>query len=378
MQTPAIDEAARALDGGRAAEARRTLEAERSRSAYVWALLARTYLALGAPAAAQDAARRAEPTQDPRAWHALALFYAQSGQRVRAARLEHQYALSSQADAEAASRAALLLAEAGDAVNAAAMGERALAQGPGRVELHVMLARLSVRAARADAAARHYQAAVALREFDEELRAEQGQALLRLGRFQQAVAALEAAQAVFDRSPQIVLALGVAYYTQRRYADAADRFVRVMDLDAAIEQPYVFLGRMADQLADRLPALLPRFRAWHERERVNPQAPLAYARLLPVGERRALLEESIRRQGDLWEPHYELALVHEAAREFALAARELERAVQLDASQANTHYRLARVYERLNRPADAARHRALHAKLTAAESARGGGGGMTP
>jgi tetratricopeptide (TPR) repeat protein len=376
MQTPAQDAAVAALDQGRPAEARRVLEAERGRSAHVWALLARTYHALGQPAQALTAARRAEAAGlDPRTQHALALYYAQTGNRKRAARLEHQYALSSLADDAACGRAAFLLAETGDRADAIAMGERAIASKGDRYELRSLLARLYEEARRPEKAMEHHQAAIALRPYDEALLAGYGQALLRMGRFQQAVAALEEAQAKFDRSPQIVLALGVAYYSQRRYDDAAGRFVRVMDLDETIEQPYVFLSRMADQVPDLAAALTPRFAAWQERERANPMAPLAYARLLPVGARQALIEESIRRKGDWWESHYELALVHEAARDYSSAARSYERAVGLDARQANAHYRLARVYDRLNRAADAARHRAIHAKLTAHDPAQGG---MTP
>ena len=185
--------------------------------------------------------------------------------------------------------------------------------------------------------------------------------------------ALERARKTFDRSPQIELALGVAYYSERRFEEAAVRFLRVMELDASVPQPYIFLGKMLDHLADRLPELRAKFAAWNQAETTSHYPPLVLAKSLPVGERRALLEESVRREANYWESHFELAVELDHQRDLAGAARELEAAVKLDAAQAPAHYRLARLYERLNRPVEAARHRQIHAKLVRAGSAENGG-----
>ena len=373
MQAAVIDQALHALDAGRAGEARSPLEAQSPKTAYVWALLARTYLSLQQPAAAQQAARQAEAgvAGEPRAQHALALYYAQSGDRKRAARLEHQFALSNDADPAAPARAAFLLAETGDALNAMAMAERALGARD-RADLRVLLARLYEESVQPDKAVAQFQAALTANPLDEELHARYGQALLRMARFQQAAAALEEARAQFDRSAQIELALGVAYYAQRRFDDAASRFLRVIELDAALEQPYVFLARMIDQLSGRLPEILPRFAAWNRAVPRSHLPPFVYAKALPAGERRPLLEESIRRKADFWESHFELGLVLEQQRDFAGAAREMERTAALEPKQAAPHYRLARLYDRLGRTQAAARERARHAQLTAGEAGNGG------
>ena len=59
----------------------------------------------------------------------------------------------------------------------------------------------------------------------------------------------------FDKSPQLELAAGVAYYGLRRFPEAIEAFLRTIRLDPGIEQPYVFLGRMLDQAEDKLPQI---------------------------------------------------------------------------------------------------------------------------
>jgi tetratricopeptide (TPR) repeat protein len=362
MQAPALELATQALDAQRPAEARQIL-AKAGKTAHALALMARTYHALGKKAEAAQLARQLDATTDPAAQHALALYHAQSGNRKRAAELEQKFAMSPQADAAAPARAAFLLAETGDTVNAIALGERALA-GQDRLEVRQLLARLYEGARQADKAAAQHEAIIKSRPYDEEALGEYGQALLRLGRFQQATAALEDAKKKFDKSPQIELALGVAYYSQRRFEEASVSFLRVIDLDPAVPQPYVFLGRMLDQMVDRIRFLQPRFAAWHKAETKSHLPPLVYAKSLPIGDRKALLEESIRREGNYWESHFELALVLEHERDWAGAAREFEWTVKLDPTQSHAHYRVARIYDRLGRPQDAARHRQSHANLT--------------
>jgi tetratricopeptide (TPR) repeat protein len=372
MQAPLLEQAAQALEAGQAGQAQRIL-GQASKTAHAWALLARTYWALNKKAEAAQAARQADATTDPAAQHVLALYYAQAGNRKRAAELEYKFALSPQADAAASARAAFLLAETGDPARAIAMGERALARQD-RIEIRQLLARLYENTRQADQAVAQHQAAVALRPYDEEVLSEYGQALLRLGRFQQATQALEEARQKFDKSAQIELALGVAYYSQRRFDEAANSFVRVIELDPTVPQPYVFLSRMLDHLAGRISELRPRFAAWHRAETKSHLPPMVYAKSLPVEERKALLEESIRRDAAYWESHFELALVLEQQRDWAGAVRQYEATLRLDSRQAQAHYRLARLYDRLNRPADAARHRQMHAKLTADDPPPNGGG----
>lgn len=107
-----LAQAAAALEQNRPGEARPLLESAtraNPRDAMAWALLARTLWTLRQPGHV-EAARRAETADpaNPNVQHALALYYAQSGNRKKAAQLEAGYARSAAADPAAASRAAQL------------------------------------------------------------------------------------------------------------------------------------------------------------------------------------------------------------------------------------------------------------------------------
>lgn len=379
-----LAQAAAALEQNRPAEARPMLESAtraEPRNALAWALLAQVYQRLGRVGEAAAAAGRAEAaagTGQPKVQHALALFHAQAGSRKKAAVLEASYARSGEADKAAAARAALLHWETGNRAEAVALGELALASGDGRVEVREMLARAYEAASRPADSAAQWREVARLRPASEEARGECGKALLRAGQFTAAALFLEEARRDFDKSPQIELALGVAYYSLRRFEEAASRFLRVIELAPGVEQPYVFLARMIDQIPGRVPALLPLFAAWDAVEKVNHYAPFVHAKALQSSGDNAdqverLLRESIRRQPKFWESRFELGqLLEQQPGQLAQAAEEYRTAIALNARQAAPHYRLARVYDRLGQKQLAAREREAHARLLAEEKGRPG------
>ena len=268
-----------AFDEGRFAEARTILEGQRTPNSQ--ALLARIYLQLQLTERAIAAARRAESTGAnlPEVQHQLALYYAQSGQRQLAAQWEGRYAQSPAADPVASLRAAMLYAELRQWPQATRFGRLALAKQD-RAEVRRVLARAAEGAGDAREAIAQQRAVLAQLPYDELPHAELGQLLLRLGKFGDAATFLEAAHRKFDRSPTIELSLGVAYYSQRRFAEAGTRFLHVIDLDSAIPQPYIFLAKMIDQLPDRVPEIRARAEAWHRHEPQNGFAPYVYARAI--------------------------------------------------------------------------------------------------
>ncbi len=375
-----LAQAAAALEQNRPAEARPLLESAtraNPRDAMAWALLARTLWTLRQPGHA-EAARRAEaadPT-NPNLQHALALYHAQSGNRKKAAQLEAGYARSAAADSSAASRAALLSFEAGDRAEAIALGEIALRRED-RAEVRAMLARAYEAAGRNEDAVAQWRQLLKLRPYSEETHGELGKSLLRAGRFTEATEFLEQAARDFDKSPQIQLALGVAYYSLRRFDDAAGRFLRVIELDSSVEQPYVFMARMLDQIPARAPAFLARAAEWNRPDNTNHYAPFVLAKALQASgegpERlRPLFEEAIRRQPKFWESHFEYGQILEQQGKLAEAASAMKTAIALNPRQAAPHYRLARLYDRLGQKPLAARERARHAELLEAEKGRPG------
>lgn len=361
------DLAQAAFDAGRLTEARQILESRRDGAAS--ALLARVYLQLKLAQPAQLAARQAERTGAgiPIVQHRLALYYAQSGQRQLAAQWEGRYAQSPHSDPAAPLRAALLHAELQEWPQASRLGRVALARQD-RPEVRRLLSRAAEAVGGAAEAIAQQRAVVAQLPYDETAHAELGQLLLRLGKFTEAATFLEQAQRKFDRSAAIELALGVAYYSQRRFVDAGARFLRVIQLDPVMPQPYIFLAKMIDQLPNQVLEIRARAEAWHQQELDNGFPPYVYARALqaagaPDSETKPLLLEAIRRDPRIWEFSFELGQLLERERAFPAAALAYEASAAINSKVPEIHYRLARVYDRLGQPARAAQERARHQQL---------------
>ncbi len=222
-------------------------------------------------------------------------------------------------------------------------------------------------------AAAEYDQAIQLSPYEESYYFEAAHTYLLRQQFDPAVKILERGCKIFDKSAQLELALGVAYYGERRFADATAAFLRTIDIDPTVQQPYSFLSKMLDQATARLPDILRRFEAWAAANPKDPMAQLVYAKALlasagnPAALARAegLLRASIALIADQWESHYELGVLLEKQRKFQEAAAELERSIAISSNQADVHYHLSRIYDRLGQPDKAAAERAIHERLTA-------------
>jgi tetratricopeptide (TPR) repeat protein len=170
---------------------------------------------------------------------------------------------------------------------------------------------------------------------------------------------------------QLVLAFGVARYGQRRFDEAILQFLKVIQIDPGIGQPYVFIAKMLDQAGPHLEEITKDYEAWNAREVKNAKAPLVLAKMLLAGgsqhERAAeLLRKSIELDPNNWEAHYELGVLLENRHDYSGAATELARSIELDGKQAMPHYHLARVYDRLGQPEKAKAEREIHQRLIGA------------
>ncbi len=220
-----------------------------------------------------------------------------------------------------------------------------------------------------DKAAAEYEQAVGLSPYEESYYFEAAHVRLLQQQFDAAVKILERGCKVFDKSAQLTLALGVAYYGERRFPEAADAFLRTIAIAPEVQQPYVFLSRMLDQTTTKLPQILPRFEAWAAANPNNAQAQFVYAKGLDASgsdpaKVEQLLRDSIRLKGDQWESHFELGVLLEKQRRFSDAAPELERSAAINPNEAGVRYHLARVYDRLGQSEKANEQREVHKRLT--------------
>jgi Flp pilus assembly protein TadD len=199
--------------------------------------------------------------------------------------------------------------------------------------------------------------------------------LMRHHNFDAAIVVLESSKKIIARSPQLELSLGVAYYGQRRFSDAVGSFLRTIELDPSIPQPYLYLARIIDQAGDRLPEIERRFAAYAS---LKPASPLGYylharaifERLPPKGfpEDAAKAEELVRKslslKEDEWESHLLLGGLLERKEDFEGARAALERAIALSPGSPAPHLTLARVLLRLGRKEEAVRERNLFKEMT--------------
>jgi tetratricopeptide (TPR) repeat protein len=332
------------MKDGKLAEARADFEGvlqNEPKNAFAWVSLAETCRRSGDAPAADNAAQKAEQFGEnvPAVEHALASFYTQEGQLVRAAKLEEKYAGSAHADPQASLRTAELYQRAGDP----AAAERVLKKASGQ------------------------------RPDDPGIAFGYAQLLLNRLDFPDADKAVAAALKAHPKDAQLVLVTGVARYGERRFDDAIDQFLAVIGIDPAIPQPYEFIGNMMEHAGPKLPAITQVFEA---RLRAAPDDALANLVLAkakltsdskdPNAE--ALLRHSLAINPNQWEAHYELGVLLENKHDFPAAEEQLKQAISLNGKQPMPHYHLARVFDRLGDSEHAQAERKLHEELSHAQN----------
>ena len=200
------------------------------------------------------------------------------------------------------------------------------------------------------------------------------QPLLRSEKFGDVISLLHAAPAAISKTAQMELVRGVAYYGLRRFDEASAAFFAVIALDPSIQQPYVFLGKMLDQIPSRLEEATRLFAAY---ERNNPSDSEGYllhakaldARAVEPESARKLLDRVVAMEPGSADAHFELGGLLERLRRYSEAAAEFERAAVLNPADPATHYRLSRLYQRLNKPEAAIAEREQHRKMVAVQNA---------
>jgi len=305
-----------ALQRGDLASAQADLEAASKlapRDGRVWVALSQTYWRLHKNADAELAAGKAVAVapEDPAVLQSLAIYYSETGQTLKAAQAEAKYS--------------------GKVPENGGARERA-------IELY-------------------FQAA---------------QPLLDQQKFTEAVVILKEGVARLPKSAQLELALGVADYGLRRFDDAADAFLRTIEIAPEIEQPYAFLGKILDQIPSRLPQVTGRFAEYQSAHPASAAAYLLYAKALDAQSLEpetalSLLQKSIAMNAGDASAHFEMGTVLDRLQRFADAAAEFQRAAELAPSDAAAHYRLARDYDRIGKHDAAQAEREKHAQLVKAQ-----------
>jgi tetratricopeptide (TPR) repeat protein len=305
-----------ALQRGDLASAQTNLETAGKlapRDGRVWVALSQTYWRLHKDADAQDAAGKAAAfaPEDPAVLQGLAIYYSETNQTLKAAQAAAKYSAKVPENGDARERATGLYFEA-------------------------------------------------------------AQPLLDRQKFTEAVVILKEGVARLPNSAQLELALGVADYGLRRFDDAADAFLRTIEIAPETEQPYTFLGRILDQIPSRLPQVTERFAEYETAHPASAAAYLLHAKALDAQSLSPemalrLLEKSMAINAGDAAAHFEMGTVLDRLQRFADAAGQFQRAAELAPSDAAAHYRLARDYDRIGKHEAAQAEREKHAQLIKAQ-----------
>ena len=203
-----------------------------------------------------------------------------------------------------------------------------------------------------------------------ELTFQLARAYLQMQNFERASSMLQGAVKKWPQSAQLQLALGVAYYGQRRFPQAVEQFLATIRLADEVEQPYIFLGKILDHAGDHLPEIQQRFEALLKRHPDDFMANFLCAKVLiaqPGSDAAAaeqLLRKSIAINSGFWESHFELGVHLAKSGNYPAAEQELVAATKLNPKEAAPHYHLSRVYDRLRKPELASAERLTHQNLT--------------
>ena len=347
--------------------------------AQVWLALAQAQRRMKNKPQAAEAAAKAESlaASDPVMLHGLALFHSETGNWAKAASLESRYAAVASGDRDALVRAVSLYLHAGQPKPAIELAGKALAKEK-RADLHNLLGKAYEADGQFDNTIVELQKAIQLAPREEAYVFDLAYVLLVHQNFDVAIQLLESAKKIFTRSAQLELALGIANYGQRKFAEAVDAFLRTAELAPKIEQPYVFLARIISHAEGRLGEITEKFASFaranprnylghflHAKGLIAQMGPAPSVELADQAER--LLKKSISLNPTFWESEFELGVLLEGKKDFSAAARHLERAIQLSPKTPAPHYRLARVYDRLGKTEVAQAERVQHEKLTAEE-----------
>lgn len=361
-----------ALQANNAAEATQELELARNadpQNPLIWAALAQAYLKSGKKENASKAAIEAEAIapDHPTIQHALSLYYAQSSDFLKAAELEKKFSLSKGADAEAPIRAANLYLQGGQPKEALALIQSAVDRDSSALHLN-LLGRVTEAVGDPATAVPLLHQAWEKEKQNEQYCFDLAQALLRQEKFAEAKEALEIGVQNHPQNAQLQLALGVAAYGLRQFDTATQAFLRTIQIDPQIGQPYVFLGKMLDQTGSYLPQVRQAFANWNRTEPKNYLAAFLLARAMRLAgddatQIQQLLERSIELKSDFWESHFELGQVFAKQHRFHEAANAFRRSIELNPKEAVPHYHLARIYDRLGQSEQAKAERALHEQL---------------
>ncbi len=271
----------------------------------------------------------------------------------------------------------LALAYKGAGKAQAAMGliEHWLEKKP-TAELYNLLASLEESTGRYVEAVRDYRRAVDLEPTNEQYYTDLGLEYLSHFTFGPALEVFRVGSQKFPASLRQQVGLGLAHYALRHYPEAADAFLRAVEIDPSSPSAFAAWNTLPSFVAlTEWEGILPRLRRLAEAHPKSAEALYCYgatlfAHDLAAGKpenlvlAQSLLEQAMRLKPGFTDAHLELGNLYAAQKENEKAVVEFLEAIRLDPHSEMAHYRLGQIYRDSNRLELAQRELAVYAELS--------------
>jgi tetratricopeptide (TPR) repeat protein len=238
-----------------------------------------------------------------------------------------------------------------------------LAGARGKAEAFDLLGAVEEKRAHVAEAERAFAEAAHREPANEDYRFDYGNALVREGKLEPAMAAFRAAVAELPNSWKLRIGLGSACYLAGDYESAAQTLLDVIRLKPDSGPAYFLLGEAYDSAGRFQPAIEKAFDAYLKGAPPDAWAFCHYAAMLYArmqAERRDEFQEAVenlnaalRLKPDFAEAYFQMGLIALAEGKTEQSIRALEKATHLDPQLGAAHYRLGLAYQRLGNAARA-------------------------
>ena len=267
---------------------------------------------------------------------------------------------------------ALAYLESEDFVKARQQAQ-AMLERQNTAELHNLLGEIEEAAGNSVTAANEYQLAAHM-DPTEKYVFDWGDELLLHRAFQPALEVFKGGVERHPQSAKLHIGLGVAFYSQGLYDDAARALCLAADLEPSDSRPYLFLGKMYDISLNQADEVTQRLRRFVRLQPGNALAHFYYAMSLWKGQRTQSagpesdeIELHLSRASTLdpkfADAHLQLGTLYSSGGKYTQAVTEFEQAIKLDPDLANAHYRLAQAYLHTDQQAAAKKELDLYEAL---------------
>jgi tetratricopeptide (TPR) repeat protein len=180
---------------------------------------------------------------------------------------------------------------------------------------------------------------------------------------------------LFPHSARMLIALGVARYSNGSYDQAAQRLCEASDLDPADPQPYLFLGKIQSVETNESDCSAERLKRFMRLQPENAIANYYYGVNLwkrrkgpddteAVAQAEAHLTRAVQLDPKLGVGYLQLGVLYSEGKDFSRAISSYQRAIQASPQLEEAHYRLAQAYKRTGEKEKAEEELRVYARIS--------------